>query len=187
MGANLPALALGAARVVEVGNQFACALLETGRVHCWGDNFNGQLGLGSSIEKTDTPTASVDVGNGRTVVELSVGNSHACVVLDTLLPKCWGYNGSGILGVGSGAASIGHTEAEMGDALRIVNLGDQGLVFALSAGMIHTCAILDAPRAVKCWGSNDKGQLGVGDKENRGAHSSEMGNALPAVDLGNAP
>jgi hypothetical protein len=54
---------------------------------------------------------------------------------------------------------------------------------ALAAGTLHTCVLLDDHR-VKCWGTNDSGQLGLGDKTYRGIQASDMGNALPTVDLG---
>ena len=53
----------------------------------------------------------------------------------------------------------------------------------VSVGEGHTCAILD-DKSVKCWGHNSNGQLGLGDKNNRGDNSGEMGDNLPAVDLG---
>ena len=53
----------------------------------------------------------------------------------------------------------------------------------LSLGDKHTCVILDND-SVKCWGNNGYGQLGLGDKANRGDGSNEMGNVLTAVDLG---
>jgi hypothetical protein len=37
---------------------------------------------------------------------------------------------------------------------------------------------------LKCWGLNDHGQLGLGDTEVRGDGPGEMGDALPAVELG---
>ena len=48
---------------------------------------------------------------------------------------------------------------------------------------MHTCArTFDG--AVKCWGSNGSGELGVGDTMERGREPGQMGDALPAVDLG---
>jgi alpha-tubulin suppressor-like RCC1 family protein len=37
---------------------------------------------------------------------------------------------------------------------------------------------------VKCWGWNEYDNLGLGDRENRGDDADEMGDNLPAVDLG---
>jgi len=47
----------------------------------------------------------------------------------------------------------------------------------------HTCARADDGR-LKCWGSNSRGQLGLGDTDNRGDDRDEMGVNLPLVDLG---
>lgn len=52
----------------------------------------------------------------------------------------------------------------------------------LSAGS-PTCVLL-VNGQVKCWGNNDMGQLGYGDRDARGDESGEMGDALPPVDLG---
>ena len=54
---------------------------------------------------------------------------------------------------------------------------------AISTGTAHACALLDNHR-IKCWGDNSYGVLGTGDTRARGAAASEMGNALPFVDLG---
>jgi alpha-tubulin suppressor-like RCC1 family protein len=54
---------------------------------------------------------------------------------------------------------------------------------AISAGQSHTCALLD-DKSVKCWGYNYYAQLGLGDTNTRGDASGEMGDDLPAVDLG---
>jgi hypothetical protein len=54
---------------------------------------------------------------------------------------------------------------------------------AVATGEDHACALLDDHR-VKCWGFNVPGQLGYGDTRTRGASASEMGDALPTVDLG---
>jgi hypothetical protein len=52
---------------------------------------------------------------------------------------------------------------------------------AVTTGATHTCALLD-DHSVKCWG--DGSMLGYGDAKSRGRFPSEMGDALPTVDLG---
>jgi len=49
--------------------------------------------------------------------------------------------------------------------------------------MSHTCARLNIGQ-VKCWGVNGSGQLGLGDTVGRGSKISDMGDNLPAIDLG---
>merc|ERR1712048_839582 len=71
----------------------------------------------------------------------------------------------------------------MGDVLPAVDLGRGRSAKFLVAGYRHTCAILDN-NDIKCWGHGYFGELGYGDTDNRGDDSSEMGDVLPAVDLG---
>ena len=52
-----------------------------------------------------------------------------------------------------------------------------------SLGVDHACAIMTGG-FIKCWGRNGDGQLGLGDTSNRGTYAGEMGDNLPAVDLG---
>ncbi len=65
----------------------------------------------------------------------------------------------------------------------MVSLGTGRTAKAIAVGNGHACAILD-DNSVKCWGYNLDGQLGIGDTRNRGRNPSEMGDALPAVNLG---
>ena len=73
---------------------------------------------------------------------------------------------------------------EMGDNLPAVDLGTGRTATAIfSGGGSHMCAFLD-DKSLKCWGGNYFGQLGLGDTNNRGDASGEMGDNLPVVDLG---
>ncbi len=71
----------------------------------------------------------------------------------------------------------------MGDDLPPIDLGTGRTAAAISAGDVHSCALLD-DSTVKCWGHNDLGQLGQGSTTWLGDGPGEMGDDLPAVDLG---
>jgi len=69
----------------------------------------------------------------------------------------------------------------MGDDLPFVDLGTGRTVTSVVAGHYATCAILDNG-SVKCWGFGP--QLGLGETPPWGDEPGEMGDNLPAVDLG---
>jgi E3 ubiquitin-protein ligase HERC3 len=125
---------------------------------------------------------AVDLGTGRTAQALAAGYNHTCALLDDGTVKCWGWNYTGQLGLGD-TSDRGDAPLEMGDDLPAVDLGTGRTAQALAAGYLHTCALLD-DGTVKCWGRNNSGQLGLGDTGDRGQVIGEMGDDLPAVDLG---
>ncbi len=191
MGGNLPAIDLGLGAVavaVSAGPWSTCALLEDGRVKCWGRNWNGQLGLGDAENRGDEPgemgddLPAVDLGTGVIALDISVGAEHACALLQGGLVKCWGDNYQGPLGLGN-EENHGVTPGDMGDSLPAVDLGAGAKAVSVAAGFQHTCALLDDGR-VKCWGRSLSGVLGLGSKESWGDEPNEMGDALPAVNLG---
>ncbi len=75
----------------------------------------------------------------------------------------------------------------VGAALPFVNVsGNSSLsVSLMRCGGSRSCARLTDGR-LKCWGRNDgtNGLLGLGDTNNRGDNAGEMGDNLPAIDLG---
>jgi alpha-tubulin suppressor-like RCC1 family protein len=191
MGDSLPAIDLGANRTVVLtaaGHAHTCALFDDGSVKCWGDNAYGELGLGNTANRGDDPgemgdhLPAVDLGAGRTAVALAAGFDHTCALLDNGLVKCWGWNYYGQLGQGD-TASLGVNPGEMGDNLPAIDLGAGRTAVSIVAGDLHSCAILDNG-FVKCWGANAYGRLGQGDQVNRGDDPGEMGDNLPAIDLG---
>ncbi len=113
---------------------------------------------------------------------IAAGGTHVCAVLASGQVKCWGRNHHGQLGLGDTVAR-GDGPSEMADFLPVVPLGVGRTAVALAASTAHTCALLD-DASVKCWGSNQYGQLGLGDSADRGDAPGEMGDSLPAVALG---
>jgi len=191
MGDNLPTVDLGTgrtAKAINAGMWHTCAILDNDTVKCWGKNDHGELGLGDASHRGDNASemgdnlSTVDLGSGRTAKALSSAGVHTCVLLDNDSIKCWGYSGNGDLGLGD-TNNRGDNASEMGDSLPAVDLGIGRTAKAVSSGGGGTCAILDND-TVKCWGYSAIGQLGYGDTNNRGDAGGEMGDNLPAVDLG---
>jgi len=115
-------------------------------------------------------------------IPITAGSAHSCFMLDNGSVKCWGENSYGQLGLGH-TNNWGDNLTDMGDNLTTINLGNERTATAIAAGSNHTCAILDN-ESIKCWGSNASGQLGIGNTNNRGDGSNEMGDNLTAIDLG---
>merc|ERR1719244_1664761 len=96
--------------------------------------------------------------------------------------KCWGRNSYGQLGYGD-QNNRGDGSNEMGENLLAVSLGSDFVIREFECGHSSTCAI-STVGVLKCWGRNNYGQLGLGDTQNRGDNSNEMGDYLSAVDYG---
>jgi len=187
MGDNLARVNLGTgakATSLAGGNGFYCAKLDGGTAKCWGGNYAGQLGLGDTKDRGGKPEQmgdnlpALNFGTGRTVLDLSAG----CARLDDGSLKCWGLNTSGVLGTGTNLNKGGNAN-DMGDNLPAIDLGI-AMAAVPASGVWNThCARL-LGNAVKCWGANNVGQLGLGDTKARGDGPGEMGDALPVVPLG---
>ena len=76
---------------------------------------------------------------------------------------------------------MGDETGDMGDNLPYIALGTGRTATAIAAGYFHTCAALDNG-AVKCWGDNAYGQLGIGTTDDMGNNTGEMA-ALTGIDL----
>ena len=110
-------------------------------------------------------------------LQVAAGEGHTCAIQTNGSVKCWGANWVGQLGYGD-STDRGDNAGEMGTDLPIVDLGTNHTATQISSGFAHTCVILD-DGTLKCWGYNNYGQLGVGDKVNHGNDTNQMGEYLP--------
>ena len=197
MGDDLPYVDLGTdktAKAVVASHSHTCVILDDDKVKCWGENHKGQLGLSDTNDRGDNENEMgddlpyVDLGKDRTAKYIAADFFYTCVILDDNKVKCWGQNEVGELGLGH-TENRGDKANQMGDNLLAADLGTDSnegtkhTAKTIATGWAQSCAILNDDR-LKCWGCNNKGQLGLGDINNRGDNENEMGDDLPYVDLG---
>jgi alpha-tubulin suppressor-like RCC1 family protein len=88
---------LTGAIAIDAGDWQTCAVVTGGGVRCWGDNGDGQLGNGTTMNRS--LTSGGDVLTGATAV--TSGGLHTCALLGTGRLPCWGAGGA--VGDGAGA------------------------------------------------------------------------------------
>lgn len=124
---------------------------------CRGYNTDGQLGRNNSSNSESTGyvvglgTASQLTG----VTRMSVGQYHTCAILAGGRVACWGKNSVGQVGSGDNVNKTRPVEVPEIDGSTVSKRA-----IAISAGASHTCALI-ADGTIKCWGSNQYGQLGT--------------------------
>ena len=163
---------------LSVGAAFACAVLSDGSVRCWGDNLDGQLGLGNA-DPVLSGTASLGVG--VTVSAVAAGFDNVCVIETGGGVHCWGDNTFGEFGLGSQTIIDSTTQAPStyGDVV----LAAGRTVTALVAGNVFDCVRFDDGGA-ECWGYNLLGELGIGSTQ--GIGDDEVPGTAGMVAIGSA-
>lgn len=122
----------------------ACGLTTSGKVKCWGDNLNGEVGNGTKVEQK-TP---YEVDAGFTHKAVAVGRLSSCLIRTSGALYCWG-SPSTYHSVGNGSTS---------DTLTPVPI-DSGTSYDSVSLDYHGCAITTTG-VLKCWGYNQRGQVG---------------------------
>jgi alpha-tubulin suppressor-like RCC1 family protein len=82
---------------IAAGAVHSCALLGDGRAFCWGQNLHGQLGDGTTQNRS---SATAVAGTVR-FRSISAGGALTCGTATTGGQYCWGLNQAGQLGDGS--------------------------------------------------------------------------------------
>lgn len=153
-------LSAGVANIVG-GAYHTCLLTTAGAVKCWGINSNGQLGDGTTTQRT----APVDVtGLSSGVLKIATTGFHTCALTSVGGVKCWGGNGNGGLGDGTTASRSTPTDV----------IGLSAGVISIAAGANTTCAVL-ANGGTKCWGDNGYGAVGDGTTTQRNSPVDVLG------------
>jgi alpha-tubulin suppressor-like RCC1 family protein len=142
---------------ISAGSFHTCALMLSGAVKCWGENYYGQLGDGT-LENRYTPVDVLELSSG--VVEISTGGGNSYALMSSGEIRSWGINNCGQLGNGSFQGSV----QGIPEPVDVLGLPDAAV--AVAAGGTFACALL-VTGEVACWGCNEYGQLGDGTREDR--------------------
>jgi alpha-tubulin suppressor-like RCC1 family protein len=131
---------------ISAGGRHTCALTTAGGVECWGANYWGQLGDGTSRGRFRAVAVK---GLPDAAVSISAGRYFTCAVLRSGRVECWGANF--LRQLGNDASSYSPAPMEVG--------GLEQSAVAVTAGGRHTCALTTAG-LVACWGAGGYGQVG---------------------------
>jgi len=131
---------------VSCGVYHTCGRLVNGSLMCWGRSNYGQIGYGSTGDKS----SPYPVNSNENFTSVSAGYEHTCGRLVDGSLMCWGYGNSGQLGYG---------DTDNKYSPYPVNSNEN--FTSVSAGYEHTCGVL-INGSLMCWGRNDDGQTGDG-------------------------
>jgi hypothetical protein len=137
--------------MVDTRSDHTCAIRGSGLLYCWGENGNGQLGIGGTIDAS-VPTR---VGSDADWMTVSAGGSGStgggwtCALKTDGSRWCWGVNGF-LRRYGDPSST-----SNASTPVRI----DDGPWRFLALAARHGCAVrMDG--GLYCWGDSSDGQTG---------------------------
>jgi len=159
-------------KAVTVGFNHACALSNSGKVYCWGDDSSSQLGNSSSGASSTPVLVEAGVATGpdtdgtylANIKQIDTGLYQTCALSNSGKMYCWGNGFYGGLGRGStanastpvlvlkGAATGSDTDGTYLINMKSIHTGGNGL----------SCAISNNSGKTYCWGQAADGALGDG-------------------------
>jgi len=134
--------------MVSAGFEHSCAVTVSARALCWGRNLFGSVGDGTSLNSRSTPTQVSGLTGG--IASISAGNGTTCAISQVGALQCWGLGDRGQIGDGVDTDRLTPTAVTgMSSGVAQVSVSPTGK---------SVCAVQS--NGVKCWGLNDRGQLG---------------------------
>lgn len=131
----------GVSAITSQGNH-SCALMNTGSIRCWGQNWYGQLGDGTREPRTTPVTVAGLASPAKAVL---TGRSHSCAWFGLDTVKCWGENYAGQLGNGTATYRPFPADARVSNAATIQSSNSPSSVL-----------YLDRPKRARHWERSPK-------------------------------
>jgi alpha-tubulin suppressor-like RCC1 family protein len=152
---NFPTQVAGLTGVWKLGQlnsspESMCAILNDRTARCWGENGNGQLGLGDQTDRSVPGALALS-----SIEAIKQSSNHSCALTDNggapgdgHQLHCWGLNTNGQLGQGDTTIRL--------TPQAVAGLSD---IVDVAMGTNSTCAVRAAGTVV-CMGQTTSGQIG---------------------------
>lgn len=142
--------------LVTTGTGHSCAIASDGLAYCWGSNWGGQLGIGTSGGNSPIPVvvSSSGILSGKTITQIAGGKNNTCAIASDNQAYCWGYGGTGGNGNNGGSSNVPVAVYTAG------YFAGKTVLSISRGGFDNACAIASDYKAY-CWGNNGTyGMLG---------------------------
>jgi len=153
---------------VVAGGDHACVLWSDGRVSCWGRNDSGQLGDGTTMNRS----RATEVIGLRDAVSIAAYDRFSCAVIRDGTVRCWGSTDQQRLGSVPDAPD----PPWLAEPVTVPGVsGAMGLSQGSSAA--HACALTES--WLYCWGANEFAQLAQGSSSPSAGPAAAVGGCCP--------
>jgi alpha-tubulin suppressor-like RCC1 family protein len=128
---------------LDLGGDHTCAVLSTGSIACWGSNYCGQLGNGTTVDSS----SPVLVKGISDAIAVATETEFSCAILRDHTVKCWGDNLDGV-----------RCNAQLASPVAVPCITD-AIAISVGGGNAGGCALLSSG-SIQCWGANAYGTSG---------------------------
>lgn len=132
---------------IAADGNHTCAVHEDGTVSCWGGNWRGEIGNGTTDNYSNAPVRVKNITNATFV---SAGIGHTCALHDDATISCWGTNEMGQLGNGQGGQ--GKNSAV---PVKVQNISDATATVTGGSNTYGRSCSLHQDGTISCWGSQN--------------------------------
>lgn len=144
---------------IAAGHRHTCAIDTQQKLHCWGNNLEGQVGDGGPLSSNDDYAAGlrfspVPIRSDLSFVDLAAGSDHSCAIDTSAAVYCWGRNADEQ--AGEKPSSYPYHLATPTP----IPSGGQSFE-SVTANSRHSCAVAQDGKGY-CWGYRNDGALGDG-------------------------
>ena len=139
-------------KTISVGHDHSLAINDAGELYAWGNNSNGQLGMGTTGSRIDMPTKVSTATDWAAIVG---ANFYSLTLKKDGSLYAWGLNTHGSLGDGTTTNRLSPTK---------IGKATDWTTIVSSSGSAHALALKKDGR-LYAWGQNTHGQLGDGTNE----------------------